>query len=83
MSFMTLCEGTLPPLGYFDYQNDDKRIPLRDRDRLKYDPQWVPGFLSCCFRMFPEQLRNKSELVGSEETRQVLTARPRYETLSY
>ena len=52
------CEDTLPPLSYFDYQSDEKRISLRDRDRLRNDPQWVPGFLSCCSWMFPERLRN-------------------------
>ena len=36
------------PLGYLDYQSDEKRIPLRDRDRLENDPHWVPGFLSRC-----------------------------------
>ena len=77
------CEDNFPPLGYFCYQSDEKRISLRDRDPLRNDPQWVPGFLSCCSWMFQERLRNKSELVGSEETRQVLTMHPRYETLSY
>ena len=60
-----------------------RETSLRDRDRLGNDPLWVPGFLSCCSWMFPERLRNKSELVGSEETRQVLTEHPRYKTLSY
>ena len=77
-----LCEDNLPPLGYLDYQSDEERIPLRDRDRLRDDPQWVPGFLSCCSYMFPERLRHKSELVGSEEISQVLTGHLRYETLS-
>ena len=74
---------TLPPLGFSDSQSDGKRISLRDRDRLRNNPQWVPGFLSCCSWMLPERLRNKSELVGSEENRYVLTEHPRYETLSY
>ena len=77
------CEGNLSSLGCLEYQDDEKRIPLRDRDRLWNDAQWVPGFLSCCSWMFPERLRKKSEYVGSEETRQVLTVHPRYETLSY
>ena len=50
----------------------EKSTPLRGRDRLRNDPQWSPGFLNYCSWMFPEQLRNKSELVGSEETRQAL-----------
>ena len=79
----TCCEDNLPPLGYLDCQSDEKRISLRDRARLRNDPQWVPSFLSSCCLMFPERLRNKSEVVGSEETRQVLTVHPRYETLSY
>ena len=44
--------------------------------------QWVPGFLGRWSWKFPERLRNKSELVGSEEVRQVLTGHPGYETLS-
>ena len=55
------CEDTLPPLSYLDYQSDEKRISLRDRDRLGNYSQWVPGFLSCCSWMFPgtasEQVR--------------------------
>ena len=77
------CRDTLLPLSCVDDQNDEKRISLRDRDRLRNDRHWVPGFLSCYSWMFPERLRNKSELVDSEETRQVLTEHPRYETLSY
>ena len=77
------CEDNHPPLRYWDYQSDEKRISLRDRDRLRNDSQWVRGFLSCCSWMFPERLRNKSELMGSEEIRQVLTGHPRYETMSY
>ena len=77
------CEDHLLPLGCLDDQNDEKRISLWGRDRLRNDPPWFPGFLSWCSWMFPEQLRNKSELVGSEDTRQVLTRHPRYETLSY
>ena len=33
------CEDSLPPLGYLDYQSDEKTIPLRDRDRPRNDPQ--------------------------------------------
>ena len=83
LDLLSPCEDTLPPLGYSDYQIDEKRISLRDRDRLRNDPQWVPGFLSCCSWMSPERLRNKSEPAGSEESCQVLTGHPRYETLSY
>ena len=67
------CEGSLLPLGCFDDQSGEKSISLRGSDRLRSDPQWFPGFVNCCSWMFPERLRNKSELVGSEETRQVLT----------
>ena len=42
------CEDTLQPLSCLDGQNDEKSTPLRDRDRLGNDPQWVPGFLSRC-----------------------------------
>ena len=76
-------EDHLPPPGYLDYQTDEKKVQLWDRDRLRNDPQWVSGFLSCCSWMFPQQLRNKSQLVGSEEVRQVLTGHLRYDTLSY
>ena len=51
------CEDTLPTLSCLDYQSVEKRISLRDRDRLGNDPHWVPGFLSCCTWMFPEQVR--------------------------
>ena len=43
-----VCEGTLPPPGYLDYQSDEKSIWHRNRDRLRNDDQWAPGFLSCC-----------------------------------
>ena len=65
------CDESLPALNHLDYQSSEKRTPLRDRDRLGNGPQWVPSFLSLCSWMFPERLRNKSELVGSEETDQV------------
>ena len=77
------CGDSLLPLGCSDDQSGEKSISLRGRDRLRDYPQWFPGFLNYCSLMFPERLRNKSELVGSEETRQVLTRHPRYETLSY
>ena len=67
---LTHCDGTLPALNHSDYQSDGKRTPLRNRDRLANDPLWVPGFLSECSWMFFEQLRNKPELVGSEEIHQ-------------
>ena len=62
-----------PEAGLFHGQMTQNSGPEdgHDRDRLGYDPQWVHGFLSCCSWMFPERLRNKSELVGSEEIRQV------------
>ena len=68
-----ICEDSLLPLGWLDDQSGEKSISLRGRDRLRSDPQWFPSFLNCCSWMFPEQLRNKSELVGSEGTRQVRT----------
>ena len=49
------CGDTL--LSYLDYQSDDKRPPLRGRDRLGSDPHWVPDFLSCCSWTFTEQVR--------------------------
>ena len=64
------CDGSVPALNHLDYQSDEKGTSLWDRDRLGNDPQWVPGFLNRCSWMFPEQLRNKSELVGSEEIHQ-------------
>ena len=63
--------GTFLALNHSDCQSDWKRTPFQDRNRLRNDPQWVPGFLSHRSRMFPERLRNNSELVGSEKTRQV------------
>ena len=65
------CEDTFPPLKYLENQSDENRFSLRDRYRLGNEPQWFPGFLSCSSRMFPERLRNKYELVGSEEFRQI------------
>ena len=76
------CEGGFLSLGFQVGQSVDKNTPLRGRDRLRDDPQWSAGFLNYCSWMFPERLRNKSELVGSEEARQVLTRHPRYVTLS-
>ena len=37
------CEQSVPALNHLDYQNDGKRTPLRDRDCLGNDPQWVPS----------------------------------------
>ena len=76
------CEGGFLSMGFQIGQSDEKNTPLRGRDRLRDDPQWSPCFLNYCSWMFPERLRNKSELVGSEEARQVLTRHPRYVTLS-
>ena len=82
-SFITgRCEDTLAPLSYLDDQSDGKSTPLWDRDRLGNDPQWIPGFLSRCSWRFPERLRNKSKLVGSEGIRPVLKENPKYETPS-
>ena len=64
------CEGTLLALDHLDYQSDKKRTSLQDRERLGNDAQSVLGFLSRCSWMFPEQLRNDSELVGLEENHQ-------------
>ena len=50
-------------LNHLGYCYDRQWTPLPDRGCLRNDPQWVPGFLSCCSWMFPEQLRYKSELV--------------------
>ena len=60
------CDQSLPALNHLDYEREE-RTPLRDRDLLEENPEWLPGFLSRCSWMFPEQLRNKSELVGSEK----------------
>ena len=68
---LNACEDTHLPLSYLDDQSDGKSTPLWDRERLGNDPQSVRGFLSRCSWMFPERLWNKSELVGSEEIRQV------------
>ena len=51
-----------------------QRIPLRDKDRL--------GFLSCCSWMLPEQIRNKSEIVDSEDIHRVSTKHPKCVTPS-
>ena len=67
---MKSCDESFPALNNLDYQSGEKKTPLQDRDRLGNDPQWVPGFLSRCSWMYPERLRNKSELVGSEEIHQ-------------
>ena len=80
---LSRCGDTLPPQGFLNYQSDEKRILVRDRDRLRNDPQWVHDFLSCCSWMFTERLEKKSELVGSEKTRQILTVHPRHQTVSY
>ena len=75
------CEGCFLSLGCSVDQSDEKTTPIRCGDRLRNNSQWFPGSLNYCSWMFPEQLRNKSELVGSEESRQVLTRHPRYVTL--
>ena len=69
------CEGRFLP------RNGGKKTPLQVQDRLRDGPHWFPGFLDCCSWMFPEQLRNKSELAGSRGTHQVLTRLPRSLTL--
>ena len=75
------CESGFLPLGFSDDQSCEKSTSLRGKNRLRMDPQWFPGFLNYFSWMFLERLRNKSELVGSEETGQVLTKHPRYVTL--
>ena len=69
------CEGRFLP------RNGGKKTPLQVQDRLRDGPHWFPGFLDCCSWMFPEQLRNKSELAGSRGTHQALTRLPRSLTL--
>ena len=49
---LCLCDVSLPNLIQLDYWYDRQRTPLRDRGRLRNDPPWVPGFLSCCSWMF-------------------------------
>ena len=71
LSPMSMCDESLPALNRLDYWSGRQRTPHRDRDCLGNDPQWVPGSLSCCSWLFPEQLRSKSEFVGSEEIHQV------------
>ena len=46
------------------YWHCKQKHPLRERGRLENDPQLVPGFQICCSWMFPEQLRNKTKIVG-------------------
>ena len=67
------CDVSLPVLNQLGYWYDRQRTQLWDKGRLRNDLQWISGFLSCCFWMFPKQLRKKSELVGSEEIRRVKT----------
>ena len=62
-----MCDVSRPALNHLDYKCDRQGTPLRDKGRLGNDSQWVPGFLSCCSGMFPEQIGNKFELVSSEE----------------
>ena len=66
-----MCERSLPGLNQLSYWCDGQRTPLRVRDHSGNEPQWVLGFLSRSSGMFPERLRSKSELAGSEEIRQV------------
>ena len=40
------CDVSLPGLNHLGYLLDRQRTPIRDRGRLRNDPQWVPGFLS-------------------------------------
>ena len=80
-----ICESSkesLPALKHSDNLGAWQRTPLLDRDCLGNDPQWVPGFLNCCSWKFQEQLRNKSELVGSEQIHQAWTKNPKYVTPS-
>ena len=57
----------LPALNHLGYQGSKPRAPLRDKNRLINDPQWVLIFLSRCCWMFPEQLRNQNEFAGWEK----------------
>ena len=65
------CDVSRPALDRLDYQGGRQRTQLRDKDRPGNDTQLVPSFPSRCSWMFPEQLRNGSELLGSEEVHQV------------
>ena len=76
------CDISRPVLIQLVYWHYSQRHPRRDKDRLGNNPQWVSGFLDCCSWMFPEQLQNKSELVGSEEIHRVQTKHPKCVTPS-
>ena len=76
LSYLSSCDVPLPGLNHLRYWYDRQRTPLRDRGRLRNDPKWDPGFLSCCSWMFPEQLRNKSQIVGSKRIHRVYTKHP-------
>ena len=71
------CDLSPPALNHLSYYCDRQRTPGRDLGRLVNDTQWVPGFLSCCSWMFPEQLRNKFELVSSEKKSSNLDKAPK------
>ena len=38
------CDESLPDLNKIHYRSGKQITPLRDRDRLRNDPQWVPCF---------------------------------------
>ena len=61
------CERSPPGLSQLKCWPGKQRIPLRDKDHSRVDPQWVHGFLSHCFRMFPERFRSRSVFSGSKK----------------
>ena len=76
------CERSPPGLSWLKCWPDEQRTPLWDRDHSGSDPRWVPRFLSCCSRMFPERFWRKTVLAGSEEICRVLEKHPKYVTPS-
>ena len=77
-----VCDVFLPGLNHLCYWYDKQKTPLRDKARLRNDPQWVPDFLSYCSWMFLEQVWNKSKLVDLEENHRVWTRHPKCSTPS-
>ena len=58
-------------LNHLDYYGGKRSTQLRNKDHLGNNSQWVLSSVSRCTWMFPEQLRKKSEPVGSDEIDQV------------
>ena len=50
---------------------------LQDEDHFENDPHLARGFLYLSFRMLPEKIRSKPELVGSDEIRQASREHPK------